>query len=569
MKTNTLHIGGIFLLFTLCLLSFRTLSAQDIESVAKDKSFKISGSINLNLGLYDAYGIDPRRDRFSYLVSGMVNPRLFGIDTPMSAVYSQQETVFLQPFNQFGISPSYKWAKLHLGYRALSYSPFTLNGHLFLGVGTELTPTLKRGPVNLRVSAMYGQFRRPVEPLFAQENGGQASYRRMGYAAKFGFVGKKETANYIDFSLIKAEDRLGSIDEPINNVALLPEENLALGVTGQYRLFKKLVFNADFGTTALSRDTRTERSTESVKGVFNAFNGLYTNRASTIFRNAVKAKITYAPGAYSIGVQYSRIDPEYRTHGSYFFLNDVEDFTFNAATQLAKGKIRIAGNIGLQRNNLDEEKSTTGNRVIGSLNYSHNLTDNFNYNITYSNFSSSVLVARDLLTDSLNLYQVTRSLSVGAGLQIGTEKRPQSVTLNLSRQTGNSRDEYFINESQNDFYNVTANYAIILKETGWTFQTGINLARSIAENTGTRNFGPSFSVGKHFLDKKLQARYVTTYLNAKTDTNSFGILNNRLNLNYRVGKKHMLKFGLGLLNKIDDLNGYSEVRGTAGYNWRF
>ena len=75
-------------------------------------------------------------------------------DIPLSFVLSNFENKFYQPFNQFGISPKYKWATLHLGYRNLTYSNYTLAGHRILGAGFDLKPK------NFRIGFMYGQLRR-------------------------------------------------------------------------------------------------------------------------------------------------------------------------------------------------------------------------------------------------------------------------------------------------------------------------------------------------------------------------------------------------------------------------
>jgi len=38
------------------------------------------------------------------------------------------------------MSPYYKWITIHVGYRNINYSQFTLAGHTILGAGIELHP---------------------------------------------------------------------------------------------------------------------------------------------------------------------------------------------------------------------------------------------------------------------------------------------------------------------------------------------------------------------------------------------------------------------------------------------
>src|SRR5690606_41685729 len=58
--------------------------------------------------------------------------------------------------SQFGISPSYKWIKLHLGYRNISFSPLVFDGQSFMGTGIELTPK------NLYFGAFYGRLNKAI-----------------------------------------------------------------------------------------------------------------------------------------------------------------------------------------------------------------------------------------------------------------------------------------------------------------------------------------------------------------------------------------------------------------------
>lgn len=103
---------------------------------------------------------------------------------------SNFENKFYQPFNQFGISPKYKWATLHLGYRNLTYSNYTLAGHRILGAGFDLKPK------NFRIGFMYGQLRRSASidssmnanPMYVRP---APTYKRLGMAAKLGYSFKK------------------------------------------------------------------------------------------------------------------------------------------------------------------------------------------------------------------------------------------------------------------------------------------------------------------------------------------------------------------------------------------
>ncbi|TAE37181.1 MAG: hypothetical protein EAY66_06245, partial [Sphingobacteriales bacterium] len=176
MKCNAL------LVLMLGFLSANVL-AQDIAEMGKQKPFAINGSLGLGLGTYNVTGIPQRQRNFSYVLNGAPTVSLYGVSFPFSVVVSDQQQTYAQPFNQYGISPTYKWATFHAGWRSIEFSPFTLAGHNFLGGGVELNPR------KFRLGFVYGRFNKAIEdapnqPLALAQ---QATYKRMGYSAKLGY----------------------------------------------------------------------------------------------------------------------------------------------------------------------------------------------------------------------------------------------------------------------------------------------------------------------------------------------------------------------------------------------
>ena len=96
----------------------------------------VSGGLNAYAGLYRSGGIAGRNQPNPFGLSGAITVSLpGGITLPFSGVLGNQGTSFRQPFNQFGLSPSYKWATVHAGYRNVTFSPFTLARPYFFGRG--------------------------------------------------------------------------------------------------------------------------------------------------------------------------------------------------------------------------------------------------------------------------------------------------------------------------------------------------------------------------------------------------------------------------------------------------
>ncbi|MBK8355038.1 MAG: hypothetical protein IPL13_06640 [Saprospiraceae bacterium] len=102
--------------------------------------FQLGGSLALNMRSYDAFGGPLRQDPFFYSVAANLNTRIYQIDLPISIVLTAKNTTHSYPstsdlkeslkdklnekkksFARVGMSPYYKWTKLHLGHRAMFF----------------------------------------------------------------------------------------------------------------------------------------------------------------------------------------------------------------------------------------------------------------------------------------------------------------------------------------------------------------------------------------------------------------------------------------------------------------
>ena len=115
-------------------------AGQDMQGLRSQKPISIRRSLSAGLTYYHGDGITNRRHPFSWYLSGAPVITVYGVVMPVSLVVREQESRFSQPFNQYGVSPYYKWAKLHLGYRNIRFSNYTLGRANFLGAGVELNP---------------------------------------------------------------------------------------------------------------------------------------------------------------------------------------------------------------------------------------------------------------------------------------------------------------------------------------------------------------------------------------------------------------------------------------------
>src|SRR5687767_2715688 len=103
--------------------------AQDVEKMLGAKPVAFSGGLNVTSIFYNAKGIPNRYLPFNYVITGSPVLSIYGFQVPVTFTIGKQQSSFTQPFNQFGLSPTYKWVTLHAGYRNLFFSPYTLAGH--------------------------------------------------------------------------------------------------------------------------------------------------------------------------------------------------------------------------------------------------------------------------------------------------------------------------------------------------------------------------------------------------------------------------------------------------------
>jgi hypothetical protein len=110
------------------LLFWVAAAGQELDKIATQKPFEFSGTFTLYGSHYHVDGIAARRKDFSWYLTGNPNFKIYGIEIPFSFTVSEQERSFRQPFNQFCVSPSYKWARRIWGIR-------TSPGHRLPGLG--------------------------------------------------------------------------------------------------------------------------------------------------------------------------------------------------------------------------------------------------------------------------------------------------------------------------------------------------------------------------------------------------------------------------------------------------
>jgi len=550
-------------------------TAQDFSQIGKAKLFSYSGGISANSVYYDGAAL---RDPFTYVLSGNINFNISGLyNIPLSFTYSNQEFEYSRPFkfNRLSLNPSYKWISAHIGDVSMTFSPYTLSGHQFTGLGLDLTP---KGP--FKVSAMYGRLVRPIEfNVDIPEN--TPAYERYGYGLKTSY---NVTNGHVGLTFFKAEDDINSLDAQIpSELGIDPKDNLVVSLEGSLKLFENAQLHVEYATSAVTENS----NSDDFEGSLGLLSFIFNEKLTTSYYNALNANLTYALGNGSVGAGYERIDPGYRTLGAYFFSNDLENITVNASQSIFNNKLGITVNAGLQRDNLDKTKKSDLKKFVSAINLNLTASERTNITAAYSNFQSfnNIRSQFDFINeiteydniDNLNFKQLSQNANLNVAYVVSkTETKQQNLNVNLSFQdVQDLQEEAFtgvettVNTTQ--LFNGSTGYTITFPKRSLNLSGVFNATLNETKEAGSFAYGPTFVIGKQFFDKQLRTTFSSSYNASFTEgIKQNDILNFRFNAGYVLLKKHNFNFSLLTLFRNSVMGTKSQdLTATLGYSYSF
>jgi len=547
----------------LCFLSFYLVmtgpvKSQDVEKISDEEPVQFSGSASINTGFYEMSGIAARRQPYRYSLRFNPTLQLYGISFPFSLTLNKQGTRFSQPFNQFGMSPEYKWAELHLGYRRMSFSPFTLKGQTFAGGGIELNPG------KLRFGAFYGRLDQASRRITG--NILQPQFKRMAWGGKIG-VGTEE--EYVDVIFFRARDKINSLSNATDSLRnqIPARENMVVGLSSRLNFFDDhLSWKFDLAGSAYTRDIR-QRQIDLQEGEVPGFlTDLYTPRTSSLFSWSGETSLTLNLDGFTVGGTYRRVNPDYRSLGVNYINDDVENITLNSSFSLWKNKISLSGRYGIQRNNLNDKQAARTNRNIGSVNLSFNPSSTFGFNMQYSNFNvdQQVVMQDTIMSDSLLVDQVNHNLSVFPRLTFVNQNHVHNIVLAATYQK--LQDATY---TGNEIVNYNLNYGLTFNKIGLTVNTGLNYNHMQRGSFANERYGVSLSGRKSLLENKLSVRLSSTYNINHRNQNQGYLTNSSIYLSYQIDGNQSISLNLSVVQSEMPDSDFIESRGNLGYNVSF
>ncbi|MBI3510469.1 MAG: hypothetical protein HY064_07375 [Bacteroidetes bacterium] len=487
------------------------LFSQNLEKIGKKNMVTVSGGMNYNEIFYNAYGMNPRRDPYTWYFNGNLNVNILDVSLPFTYSYTNNRGTYTQPFNMQSCSPKYKWAQAHVGTTAMNFSNYTLSGHIFTGAGIELTPN------GFYIGAMYGRLNKAIAYDAVNNSAEGMSYKRNGAAFK---VGYDNNGHSIGLTYFTAKDDLNSLNFIPADANLFAQQNAAVSVNGKTKLFSKLSLEGEYALSGITANIKSNNETVDFSGWEK---WMMPTKTTTKFFKAYRASLTWTEKIFSLSIKHEHVDPDYRTFGSYYFINDLDNWSLAPSLRLFNGKINLNINSGLQRNNLDGSKINTMYRWVASANLNVVLMKSLVANASYSNFTSYTTkrpVTDPFWTpspaDTLNFYQVNEQWNSCLSYSFGKEKFKNSVSL-MGAYVLTQQKQLIPETPATGVLNVNTSYSLQFVPAKFSVSISGNYNQSKTDTILTEYLGPGIQLIQNFLQGKMHFSAGTVFNEAKTN----------------------------------------------------
>lgn len=382
----------------ICVLYAFVTQAQVNNFHPKKKSASLRGTFGASSSFYHSNEAVNSRPLSAYNINGNFTARVKEVSLPFSFVVSQYGQSNLPAHVQVGISPTYRWAKLLLGFRSMRFSPLIYSGQTFKGAGIELNPK------QLRFAAFYGRLNKPINQDTIAGRFRAPQYSRKGYGVKIGIGNAKR---FFDVMYLHAEDDSSSARILNTNTRnnLHAQENAVVGSSFKLTMIKKLIWTGDMAISGLIPDiTPGKKSFDSShQKLKNFIDDFLPGSANLQAGYAGQSSLYYRSKTYTGNFGYRRVAPNFRSLGTPYLLRDIELLTLNNTHTIAKGKLNLSTSLSQQHNNLDKNSKTELRTQVGNINANAILSQHWTINANYSGYNLKQKNGNPGLPDSLRI----------------------------------------------------------------------------------------------------------------------------------------------------------------------
>jgi len=421
--------------------------AQNLDKIGSQPAAGFHGTLGAGVDFYNSNESYPTRPPLAWNVYGSFTPTVYGVSLPLSFVVTQYTKSYTNPFTQFGISPSYKWLKLHLGYRSIAFSPLVFEGQSFLG-------------------AFYGLLNRAVQEDTSFSHPLQPQYARTGFGLKLGIGSPR---NNISISFFHAKDDSGSIRRLQDTLTtILPQENSVVGASWHFTFFRHLTLTGDLAASLLDRDqSYQEIDSIGYYKIPTLVRRIAPINWSSVFSYAGQAQLSLLLKNINAAVGYRRIQPDFESLGVPYMLNDVEMINGNIGGSLDKGHINLNAAYTSQHNNLSHMLSSTLLTRTGNVAFNAFVSQHLNVNMAVTGVQVYQRNGALQLSDSVRMNQLMLTATLSPTLNFTDDDRQHTIGASLSYTNLDDHNPVTSAVTGGNNFSSSLNYALFFTHAYW------------------------------------------------------------------------------------------------------
>ena len=531
------------------------LAAQNLDQIKIDKpNVYLDGSLSLGVRSFGSSRPSINNNSsFGYLANARLNLHVYDFSLPFSYRLGDQLNLpSLPSFKYWGLSPKYKALQLHLGHRSIRFSDHTLAGIQTFGYGFAINT---KG-FQLQLSRGTLDRQRPERVIY---NTRVLQRKEKKYTA--GSIRIGSSNNYLKYALLSAKEAQGLAD------SIPARTNLVNELTFKRQLGKVVFIKSNVALSYVDSneedfitlsDTSSSLAVKSVELLGNAPD------AGSKIGLLYGASIGVQSKGFSLSLDFDHIDRSFETFGRNFQITDVRTYTVKNRFQLLKNKLMVNSRVGLQQNNLQDDKANNSTRWITNVNITGRSDAGHIISAHISNFNlekeNLYVVGQDSFSFSFNAL----TIGVSPQLQFGNSRLIGNFTM--TKNINERLDE--ANSIGQKLQLASVTYEIPLADNDNMIILGANYSKLSADFLNDKLYGVTMGVQLIRRDKlQFRFQYNPNINNTQSEDH---FLTHVLNLNtqYIIGKQQSLYLS-AYYQKLGGIQAIRDNQIRIGYTWKF
>jgi hypothetical protein len=233
----------------------------------------------------------------------------------------------------------------------------------------------------------------------------------------------------------------------------------------KYTFFKRLHFTGAIAASLLTSDVG-YKTTDRIGAtqVPDFVSTIHPFNYSSVLSYSGQSRLMLNLRVFHFSVGYRRVQPDFKSLGIPYVLNDIELIQGNIGGSLFKGKLSVNAGYNGQHNNLNGARGSTLQSQNGNLNLNALLNTHFSLsgNVTVTNLHQKDGTLH--LSDSMRMSQIMVAYSLAPSFNFGGASHQHNISMNLSRTNLNDRNPATQQFSSGTNLNGGVNYGVFLPQ---------------------------------------------------------------------------------------------------------